>query len=235
MNRANKRKISQGFTLVEIMVAASVLAILFYFVYLLFASFARTQEMGHWNLTTIKQLRNGLTLLRNEIGRATYPEVVTQKGSEAFDTGNGDLERFLYVPAVIPFETEAINIDQKLIQFFMCRPGRSSLPGTTDIGPELITGTLSLEGGKLRYRRTIESQPAEFEEKISEISQIIADNLSKIEISTKEVPATEDLSVSNKNFLVISLTARHPRYTNTIVRETIEAPFEVDVKRGDFP
>lgn len=225
----------KGLTLVEVLIAASVMAMLMYFVYQLFSSFARTQDVGHWTLTTTRQLRNGLTLLRNELTRVTRPEVVTQKGSEAFNTGNGDRELFLYAPDTMPFSTENINTDQKLLHFYMCRPGRQSLPGESDIAPEIITGQLYLEGGKLKYRRIIESQPVDFPEKISELFQVIAEDISKIEISTREIAATDELSVKNRNFIVITLTARHPRYTNSAVTESIEAPFEVEVKRGGFP
>lgn len=232
-----KTRNKRGVTLLEIMIGASVLSILFYFSYRLFSSYSRTQEMGHWSAMTTKQLRNGLNLLRNEISRATRPEVVTQKGSEPFNTGNGDREQFLYTPATLPFETEDINSDQKLVHFYMCRPGRQNLPGEADIGPEILAGTLSLEGGKLKYRRTIESQPSEIEDKIQEQTQIIAENISKISISAREVSGagTDELSVKNRNILTIALMARHPRYTNSTVVETIEATFEVPVRRGSIP
>lgn len=228
-------RFNSGLTLVEVVIAASIMSMLMYFVYQLFSSFARSQDVGHWSLSTTRQLRNGLTLLRNELTRVTKPEVVTQKGSESFVTGNGDQEKFLYVPDSMPFSTEDINVDQRLMHFYMCRPGRQNLPGKSNIAPEILSGQLFLEGGKLKYRRIIESQPADFEEKISELHQVISENISKIDIATKEIDAADELSVKNRNFIVITLTARHPRYTNSMVKESIEAPFEVDVKRGGFP
>lgn len=224
-----------GLTLVEVVIAASIMSMLMYFVYQLFTSFARSQDVGHWSLTTTRQLRNGLTLLRNELTRVTKPEVVTQKGSKPFVTGNGDQETFLYIPDSMPFATEDINTNQRLLHFYMCRPGKQDLPGESNIAPEILSGQLFLEDGKLKYRRIIESQPAEFEEKISELQQVISEDISRIEIATKEIDATDELSVKNRNFITITLMARHPRYTNSVVKESIEAPFEVDVKRGGFP
>lgn len=223
-----------GITLIEVMIGASVLAMLFFVTFRLFSSFSRTQEMGHWSATTTKQLRNGLTLLRNELSRATRPEIVTQKGSESFDTGNGDREHFLYLPAAMPFETETIT-NQKLLHFYMCRPGRSNLPGESDIGPEILAGSLYLENGKLIYRRAVEAQPADFSDKISALTQVVSENISKISMSVQEVADTDDLSVKNRNILTISLTARHPRYQNSTVTETIEATFEVKTKLGGHP
>ncbi len=224
-----------GMTLIEIIMGASILAMLFFFSYRLFSSFTRTQEMGHWAANTTKQLRNGLTLLRNEMSRATRPEVVTQKGSELFNTGNGDRELFMYVPETMPFETENISADQKLLHFYMCRPGKLNLPGEANISPEILSGSLYLEEGKLKYRRAVESQPADFPDKIGPQSQVIAENISKIGISISEVIDPNDLSVKNRNLLKMSLTARHPRYKNSTVTETMEGTFEVLVKRGEFP
>jgi len=224
-----------GVTLIEIMMGASILAMLFFVSYRLFSSFTRTQEVGHWAATTTKQLRNGLTLLRNELSRATKPEVVTQKGSEPFNTGNGDREQFLYLPDTVPFETEDVGTDRKLVHFYMCRPGKKSLPGETDIDPEILSGALFLSGGKLRYRRTVETQPADFPDKIGALEQVVAENISKIVISSKEVADLNDLSVKNRNILTISLTSKHPRYPNSTVTESLEATFEVPTKRGGHP
>ncbi len=224
-----------GVTLIEIMMGASILALLFFVSYRLFSSFTRTQEVGHWAATTTKQLRNGLTLLRNELSRATKPEVVTQKGSQTFNTGNGDREQFLYLPDTVPFETEDVGTDRKLVHFYMCRPGKRGLPGETDIDPEIISGALFLSGGRLRYRRTVEAQPADFPDKIGAIEQVIAENISKVVISVKEVADLNDLSVKNRNILTISLTSKHPRYPNSTVTESLEATFEVPAKRGGHP
>lgn len=230
------RKDIRGFTLVEVIVASVVLSMLVYFVYLLFSSFSRTQEVGHWSFNTTNRMRNGLTLLRTEIGRSSKPEVVTQKGSEPFDTGNGDKERFLYVPADMPFSTENVSGEQLILQFYMCRLGREGMPGQTAIAPEIMIGKLIINDRKLLYRRTILSQPADYPDKIPEMSQVIAEDISRVELSTREIdPAVGELSVKNRNFLVITIASKHPRYTNTTVVESIDAPFEVEVRRGGFP
>ncbi|GAB1355269.1 hypothetical protein MASR1M12_40110 [Erysipelotrichia bacterium] len=117
----------------------------------------------------------------------------------------------------------------------MCRPGKQGLPGETDIGPEILSGALFLSGGKLRYRRAIEAQPGDFPEKIGALEQVIAENISKITISSKEVADLNDLSVKNRNILTISLTSKHPRYQNSTVTESLEATFEVPTKRGGHP
>lgn len=232
----SRSKNIRGITLVEIIVASVILSMLVYFVYLLFSSFSRTQEVGHWSFNTTNRMRNGLTLLRTEIGRASMPEVVTQKGSEPFDTGNGDQERFLYVPADMPFSTDNVSGEQLILQFYMCRLGREGMPGQTAITPEILMGKVTINEGKLLYQRSILSQPADYPDKIPAISQVIAEDISKVELSTREIdPAAGELSVKNRNFLVITVTANHPRYTNTTVVESIDAPFEVEVRRGGFP
>ncbi|GAB1355268.1 hypothetical protein MASR1M12_40100 [Erysipelotrichia bacterium] len=91
-----------GVTLIEIMMGASILAMLFFVSYRLFSSFTRTQEVGHWAATTTKQLRNGLTLLRNELSRATKPEIVTQKGSEPSIPAMATASSFSICPTLSP-------------------------------------------------------------------------------------------------------------------------------------
>lgn len=226
---------SRGFTLVEVIISMCILSMLFYFVYMLFSAYSRTQEVGHWSTATIKELRNGLSLLRNEISRTTKPEIITQKGTEPFNTGSGDKQEFLYCPTTIPYENDFSTGDEKLLHFFMCQPGKQNLPGETNVAPEIISGNLLIENKKLMYRRIIDSQPEGIVDKIPELAQIISRSPSKISIGIKEVADSADLSVSNRNFIVISIEARHPRYKNSKVVETAEIPFEVPFRKGGFP
>ncbi|GAB4269989.1 MAG: hypothetical protein Kow0029_06440 [Candidatus Rifleibacteriota bacterium] len=233
MLKRNLKK--HGVTLVEILIAFCILSMLVYFVYRLFSAYSRTQEIGHWSTATIKELRNGLTLLRNEISRATKPEVVTQKGTIPFDTGNGDREKFLYCPETMPYENDFTTGDTTILHFFMCRPGKKDLPGEADVSPEVLSGKLIIKNKKLVYQRTIDSQPEGIPDKIPELTQVIANSPSRISLTLKEVADPAELSVSNRNFIVISIEAQHPRYSNSKVVETAEIPFEVPVKKGGFP
>jgi hypothetical protein len=208
---------------------------LFTGVYQLFSAFARSREVGAWTISTTNHLRNGLMLLRGEISKASKPEVVSQKGTNLFDTGNGDREKFLYVPATIPFKKGFDGGDEKILHFFISQTGKSGLPGETDVPPEVVSGALFIEGKKLIYRRIIDSQPADVASKTKEITQIIAENPSEIEISLREVADPNELSVGNRNFVTIKVSANHPKYPKTSVTETMEAPFEVPVQKGGMP
>ncbi len=225
----------KGFTVVELLIGSTIMAMLFTGVYQLFSAFARSREVGAWTISTTNHLRNGLMLLRGEITKASKPEVVSQKGTSEFDTGNGDREKFLYVPSSIPFSKGFDAGDEKVLHFFISQTGKSGLPGEADVPPEVVSGALFIESKKLIYRRIIDSQPAGVATKTQELTQVLADNPSKIEINLREVADPDELSVGNRNFVIIKVTANHPKYPKTSVTETMEAPFEVPVKKGGMP
>jgi len=221
----------QGVTLVEVLIASVVMVALLTAVYEIYSVVMRTSVMGSWTNTTTSDLRNGLNLLRSEVTRITQPEMITQKGSELIEGEAAKAK--LYAPSNLPFSSDLKNGDLKLLQFYMCQPGKKDVPGEPDEPPEVMKGLFQLANNKLIYTREVISQNTSVASKTAPISQIICRDPSKIEISIREAPAT--LSVKLRNFIQIKVTATHPRYNQTTVTETMEAPFEVPFAKGGFP
>ncbi len=229
----------QGFTLLEILIASSILVLMMTAAYNIYRSVARTQDVGHWSSTAANQLRNGLGLLRTEITRSTPPTEITQKGTTLI----GDAKyQILYGPPSNPYTNDFSSGDTKLIEFFMCQPGKLgkldapgdsfALPGVKSEGTEVMQGLLEIVGKKLVYRRTIISQPSTVAKKTPEYFQEICANPKSIEIQIIETP---DLSVKARNIIRVTVVAQHPRYPETRVTETMEAAFEVPFQLGGHP
>lgn len=229
----------RGFTLLEILIASSILVMAMTAAYSIYRSVARTQEVGHWTSMTANQLRNGLTLLRNEITRATPPTQITQQGTTPFgDPAQG----FLYGPPTNPYTNDFSSGDTKLIEFFMCQPGKRgkldapgepfAIPGVKSEDPEIMQGLLEIVGRKLVYRRTIISQPGTVVQKTPTYFQEICANPKSIEIKITQTP---DLSVKARNIIHVTVVAQHPRYPETKVTESMEAAFEVPFQLGGYP
>ena len=233
MKQASLGHRKRAVTLIEILIAFSILVMLFSIIYKLFTSIARTQDIGHWATMTTKEVRNGLVLLRNEISGATEPKLVTQKGTEPFQSDTAK-ENYLYCPS-LPYNNNLTGGNTKILHFFICQPGRKNMPGETNINPEIMSGILEIKDGKLIYNRIIESQPAEIASKTQRLTHVVCNNPSNISLTTKEVDDPSQLSVKNRNFLVLTVTAQHPKYPKTTITETMEAPFEVKLKKGTFP
>lgn len=63
----------KAFTLIEVLIAVSILCVLLIGVYQLFIGGSKTANKGQWINNTVEQTRNALTLISNEINSATYP------------------------------------------------------------------------------------------------------------------------------------------------------------------
>lgn len=219
----------QGFTLLEILIASSILVAMMTAAYNIYRVVAKTQAMGHWSTMAATQLRNGLILIRNEITRATEPTNVTQKGTIPV----GDAKyRILYGPPTNPFSDDFKSGDKKLVEFFMSQPGKAGVPGVTDEGYEIMQGLLEISGGRLVYSRTMISQQ-NVVKPTQELTQVICENPVKIDISFRQV--TGQLSVKDRNFINIAVVAQHPNFQETKVTESGEAAFEVDLQLGGHP
>ncbi len=210
--------------------AAGVLTLFVIGVYKIYSSVTRTGMMGSWSSAALTQIRNGWSLLRIEISRATPPELVTQMGSQ--EIAGTEKQRKLYVPATIPYETDCSK-DEKILEFYMCQPGRKDVPGLSNLPTEIMMGSLEVKNRKILYRRSIVSQDPSMQNKTPELFQVICDDPAKLRVELN--PAVGTLSVRLKNFVKLTVVAQHPRYKNTQLTESVDAPFEVEFAKGGFP
>ncbi|MBF0503153.1 MAG: prepilin-type N-terminal cleavage/methylation domain-containing protein [Candidatus Riflebacteria bacterium] len=223
--------IRPGYTIIEVLIAASILAMLFGGIYQIFSSVKRTHEMAAWTSSTTTTIRNGLSLMRGEITRISCPSKITQAGMEFIDTTLA--QNKLYIagnPQTVLFPPGG---DARLLHFYMCKPGREGIVGEADIGFEIMEGILEIKGSKIVYSRNIITNtnvPAD--QQTQPLSTVICANPASITLSLSMAAVQASVSVKLRNFVNISIEAQHPKYPSTHVTEVIEAPFEVDAQVG---
>ncbi|MBU1109065.1 MAG: prepilin-type N-terminal cleavage/methylation domain-containing protein [Candidatus Riflebacteria bacterium] len=142
----------RGFTLVEILIAATILSLILVISYKVFVSFSRSFQQGSWSLNTQNKLRNALSLIREEMQKATPLTVVSMSGT-AITEASYELN----------LTYSAIGLDAD---------GWCKLPGNSDIASwyiclPYVTGDadspgarfkceLKLENGQIIYTKTLE-------------------------------------------------------------------------------
>jgi len=129
----------RGFTLVEIIVAAMVMVILFGGVFKLFRSGTSILKGGMWVNKAQNQVRNTLTLLRDEIGKASELSQVTYSGV-SLDTSIDC--KFKFKPG-----TTDKNFSGTIFKFYQCQTA-VNLPGQT-FGGSAVLCEVSKRGSQL--------------------------------------------------------------------------------------
>jgi len=224
----------KAFTVLEILIAAIILASFMGGVYKVFRSVARSQEISAWCSGTTTFIRNGLTLVRNEIGRVCKPKKMTQKGIEEIDdqAAVAPYEK-LKLPALSDRRITNFSANKPILVFYMCKPSKEGIPGEPDRGCEIMKGELKIENGKIYYERSVvTNQNVPPEEQTHPLKQLICETPLKVEISLRKASDQNILSVKLRNFVGISITAVHPKYPTTKIVEEVEAPFEVEPLEG---
>ncbi|PKL43256.1 MAG: hypothetical protein CVV41_11085 [Candidatus Riflebacteria bacterium HGW-Riflebacteria-1] len=130
-----------GFTLVEILVAATILSVLLLIGYRVFVSFSRSFQQGSWSLATQNKLRNALTFVREEMQKATPMTTVSFSGTEITETGYE-----FYLTAA-----EELTGDGKIAEWHICLPYV-----TSETSGARFKCELKLDGGRIIYTKTLE-------------------------------------------------------------------------------
>jgi len=221
-----------AFTALEVLIAASVLAMLLGAAYKVFSSVSRVQTIGQWNNRTTMQIRNGLSLLRNELSRASRPVKLTQSGMVSDPNGSNETLSLHVKDNSSTITFPAAN--QNLMSFFICQPAREGIPGMPDIGsPEVMVSRVSVVNGSIVYTRELfggsSAQPT------SPLRQVICENPEQIILSIGQTTDPTELAVNKRNFVRVNIIAHHPKYPDAKVSESIEAPFEVPIETGNIP
>ncbi|MBF0548227.1 MAG: prepilin-type N-terminal cleavage/methylation domain-containing protein [Candidatus Riflebacteria bacterium] len=218
-------KTKKAFTLIEVMIASVILVGFLYGVYELFMSFRRVNDRGMWVSKTTNEVRNGLNLLRQEISKATVPTTITQTGGDS-SLYTSDSKLFF---SGSPVTITDFSADAHLLKFFMGVPGRQGIVGEPDIPTTIMQGLLEIQGGQVIYTRSFVSGDST---KIPEISQIIARNPGKIDLEIVQITDQNLLAVNLRNFVKLTIESVAPKFPETKVTESIEAPFEVVPQQG---
>jgi len=184
-----------GFTLVEILIAATVLSLALVVGYKVFVSFSRSFQKGSWSLTTQNKLRNALTFIREEMQKATAYTTVSVDGTNITEAG---------------FEFNLTAADEltgngEIANWHICLPYVSGDP--TSPGAKFKC-ELKLENGSIFYTKTMlpDSSDPEGKEQTYNNRKIIAD-VANIKIRLD--PFDPD-SISAGSLITLEVRVEHP-------------------------
>jgi len=206
--RTKRMHDKRAMTLVEILIGAAIMSIAAVGIYELFFSGAKTAAVSMWRSASNIELRNGLRLISEDLGRASYPSVVHDGGT--------DIDRDVKCTIQGGRTDVRAGGAGTLLDFYMCKP-EITVAGTGRAG-ERIHCTLEVEGRTLRYRRDSGPTP---------LDKVIIHDVDYVELGS--TPAADD---PEKNLVSIEIGTVHPSFDTTKVVERTEAKVEVDVAGG---
>lgn len=226
--RGDKR----GFTLIEMLVAVALTSLVMIFMWNLFISGSKSIAYGTWYSGSIQQLRRGLTMLRQDIAKATYPSKIEPRNITITETpdfyfGYKDL------PAAAPLQLTAGGGTTQILHFWICRPD-NTVPGTVN-DEDRIECTLEARGTKLHYtrRRTV-GNVDETGEDAEELNKDIIEDVKSISLVLTRQNATDadGSQAKGDSTGVLTLTVRtvHPIEKAKGAEETTTAKLNIRYK-----
>jgi len=223
-----KKNTKFGFTLVEVLIASAVVAMMTYVIWQIFVTFSKMNEVSTWQSARQIQLKNALKLIRTDLQEASYPTVVTRSSSEFI----GQATHGLTYKDNGPFEIKKDGTsDGEYIKFYMSKPKKDIYPGEDprDSDGYVAECIVSFNGTELNYQRTLSAIPgtgANFDRvDIVDINKVLVNDVSSFNIGVSSVASAE----YTMNFCTITITCLHsnPKFKNTKVTERTGAKVEV--------
>ena len=214
-----KQKSKRAFTLIEVLIAAAVLSMLFTILYKVYNGVTNSFKRSNWTLKTQSSTRNQLTYIREEIQRSSYqsritPSSVTIDDSPAYQfrtnapvtQGMADLQEFTGSAGTIA-------------TWFICKPAR-----TVGVIELEIQCTLAYQNKQLLYTRAV-SGTAPNETSLT--NKVLLDDVEKIGIRLQdEDPGSGKIS----RLFVLKVWVKHPdtvHFPNLMVEEQSAAKIEI--------
>lgn len=194
-------------TLFEILIGAAIMSIAAFGIYELFFSGAKTAALSMWRTKSNTELRNTFQLLRNDMGRASYPSTITDSGT--------DIEKDKKCTIAGGKTDLTGGGDKVLLDYWMCKPSME-IAGTSKAG-EQVHCVLKAEGNKLRYTRDGPNPK----------NKIVVTDVEYVDISTEA--AADD---PEKSVVTIEIGTIHPKFETTKVIDKTTAKVEVEVVGG---
>lgn len=216
MGSRNRKK---GFTLVEMIFAFAILAVMTYVFWSLFISSSKQMNKATWLSNSQAKIRTAMQFLRNQAHSASYPTTITMT-SVNHDTSVGNRAHVL--PA--GESPVAAGTDKTLLTFKICQHGRSGIPGEDDKVAATIEVELRVKGKTLEYLEN------------GEVKKLLVDDLEEVSIEKVDVQkddgtGSEDVEKGAVNLKVVTVHP-NPRFTATKVRQTTSLAFKVGVVEG---
>lgn len=217
---------SRAFSLVEVLVAVAVLALLINGLYTLFSKTVVTVDVGSWKAGTQSRMRITIKQLQKDIIGASYKTIIYPNKTDV-DKASGQWK--------LKFKTGAIdprNTQTDLMTFFICSPGRDFTPREANkIDPKIVKAQLKCDLGpdgktpRLVYIKTVEMGASRTDVTNEDTKNIVLiENIIKFETKVIENPMSGD----GYKTLKISIECAHPAYPKTILEEDIEIPLQVE-------
>lgn len=207
-------KRQKAFTLIEILIASSILSMFMFTSYKLYFGVSKSFQKGSWSLNAQNKVRNALTFIREEMQKASFKTQVTMTGVVGDETAN-------------PFElNSASELTSGIIaKWYICIPFVSHDAGSGAV----YQCELKLNGGKLIYSKGLieGSDPESHENAVT--NKVILKNVSKIKLASEVFDP--DKTVSG-NVVEMEIEVRHPdaaRFGNTHVVAKTGAKVEMAV------
>lgn len=212
-----KRTCAKGFTLLEVLIAASVLSVFLTGVYYVYKGVTRSFRQTNWSLAMQTHARNGLTFLREEMQRASYKTTIN-------------------IGSVIVQETKNMKIragttdsDGVIAEWYIGIPFRTDVPSSG----ACFKSSVEFSGGKLIYKKSLDpDSPPNNPGETLFAGKVLMENLHSVFL---DASAFDVDSATGSQLISISVELRHPETTqfpNTKVIEQTAA--KVDVKVGNL-
>ena len=141
-----------GFTLVEILVAATILSLTLVIGYKVFVGFSRSFQQGSWSLNAQNKLRNALTFVREEMQKATPLTTVSMSGTEITEASY-ELNLTIAGATVDAEGWSELPANSDIATWYICLP---YVTGDADSPGARFKCELKLENGQIFYTKTLE-------------------------------------------------------------------------------
>ncbi len=212
-----KARRNSAITMVEVLVASTVLSMFVFFGYKVFFAVSNSFQKGNWSLATQNRLRNGLNLVREEMQKASYESRVQMSGT--FVTKD-NYEFCLNT-------NENIAGDALVARWFIGIPYRTI--GGVSSGA-VFQSELRLTGGRLLYSKIAVLDDDPSERKFN--NYLIAENVVSLNLIVTPFDIDRPLAAT---LVTLDIEVEHPdreRHPNARVRSETGAKIEVEVLRN---
>jgi len=204
-------------TLTEILIGCAILAGLMAGVYRLFSSSSRIMQAGMWATKAQNELRNTLTFLRDEIGRATPYTIVTESGV------NPDPDpkyKLAYRASTIDRNTSGA-----ILKFYQCRTA-TNLPGLNDAGGQVyceVSLVPGQKGAKLVMKKELAGGSSP--ERVFP-TRVLLEDVTAVKMSHTAAVSQEQMAQA---LLAISITVTDPSSPQRSISEETKAKVDTEV------
>ncbi len=209
------RRQTPAFTIIETLITAAILSIVFVVVWQLYRAGARSAELTAWHTKCQQQLRNGLRLIRDDLARASYPSIVGPTSVSVTKVGRG----FRYHKGKVDLAEG--GGDTPLMDFYICKPQRAGFGGSDDESGETIHATLTARGNTVVYKKEGAADAAR------NLDQVLFD-----EVEWLELDGPDSAPAEKSTTIVIKARTIHKIWKQSGVLEQTQPKLEVEVSSG---